>query len=129
MTITPTSADVSERTDGGHARTRVGNDPAPDLQTRLGVEPIDALVIDQPAFLAQYQIDHAGAVATMAVREGHNAVTQAGIGIRPRHIPPGGGAHVHDRQRAPLAEATRDHLPHHLAPDWCGHHFFVRPRG
>src|SRR4029450_12012320 len=34
----------------------------------------------------QLQIDHAGAVATMAVREGHNALTQTGIGIRPPRI-------------------------------------------
>ena len=51
--------------------------PAPDLQTRLRVEPIDALVIDRPSFLAQLQVDHAGAVAAMAVRERHNAVSQA----------------------------------------------------
>jgi hypothetical protein len=33
-------------------------------------------VIDYPPFLAQFQIDHAGAVAAMTVREGDNPVTQ-----------------------------------------------------
>ena len=79
---------------------------------------------DYPTFLAQFQIDHAGAVPTMAVRERHDAVTQAWIRIRPRHIPQGSGAHVYDGQGAPLADPTCDHLPHHLASSRCGHHFF-----
>ena len=31
-----------------------------------------------------------------------------------------------DRQCPALAQPARDHRPHHLAPDWCGHHFFRR---
>jgi hypothetical protein len=60
--------------------------PAHDLQTRVRVEPIDALVIYHPSFLAQFQVDHAGAVAAMTVCEGDNPVAQAGIRIRPRYI-------------------------------------------
>src|SRR4051812_35453861 len=60
----------------------------------------------------------------MTMRQGDDAVTHARVGIRPRHVPKGGGAHVHDRQRVPLAESARNHLPHHLTPSWCGHHFF-----
>ena len=78
--------------------------PAPDLQPRLRVEPIDPLVIDHPPFLAQFQIDHAGAVAAMTMRQRGDPVTQRRIGIRPRHVPQRGGAHAHDGQRAPLAE-------------------------
>jgi hypothetical protein len=68
--------------------------PAPDLQPRLGVEPIHPLVIDVSAFLAQLQVDHAGTVPAVTVRQRHDAIAQAGIGIRPWHIPQRGGTHA-----------------------------------
>src|SRR4051812_12042807 len=53
-----------------------------------------------------------------------DAVAQARVVIRPGHIPHRRRTHAHDRERAPLAEPVRDHLPHHLASSRCGHHFF-----
>jgi hypothetical protein len=81
-------------------------------------------VIDHSAFLAQLQIDHAGAVPAMAVCERHDAIAQTGIGIWPRDISERSRAHAYDRQRVPLTEALPDHLAHHLPSSRCGHHIF-----
>ena len=40
----------------------------PHLQARLGIEPVDVLVIDQLPGLPQLQIDHASTIAAVPVR-------------------------------------------------------------
>jgi hypothetical protein len=92
------------------------------LQSRLRIQPIDALVIHDTAFLAQLQVDHARAVPAVTMRQRDNAIAQARIRIRSRRVPQGGSAHADDGQRAPLAEAARDHLPHRHAARGGGHH-------
>lgn len=52
-----------------------------NLQTRLGIESIHALVIDLHAFLPQLQIDHASTVASVALRECDDLRFQGGIAV------------------------------------------------
>ncbi|MNG20538.1 hypothetical protein D3C84_1047980 [compost metagenome] len=40
-----------------------------NLQTRLGIEPIRPFVIDHHAFLPQLQVNHAGTIASVTLRE------------------------------------------------------------
>jgi hypothetical protein len=56
--------------------------PPAHLQPGLGVQPLDALVIDALAGLAELQIDHPRAVAPMALRERHDARPQRRVAIR-----------------------------------------------
>ncbi len=56
------------------------------LETSLGIQPVDPLVIDDVALLPQFQIDHAGAIAPVAMGQGDDAIAQARAWIRPRHV-------------------------------------------
>ncbi len=55
--------------------------PPANLQPRLGIEPIHPLVIDDHAFLPQLQVNHAGAVTAVALRERDDLRFQGGIAV------------------------------------------------
>lgn len=50
-----------------------------NLQTCLGIEPVYPLVSDHHAALPQFQIDHAGTIASVPLRERDDLRFQGGI--------------------------------------------------
>ena len=89
-----------------------------------GVQAIDPFVIDDVAGLPQLQIDHPGPIASMSLRQVNDPIPDDRIAIGPWYVPEGRRAHLPHGQGPALAEAPRDHLPHHLPSNRCGHHFF-----
>ncbi len=67
------------------------------LELRLRVEAIDALVIDVAARLAQFQINHVGAVPAMAVRQRENIRAQGAAANGLRDVPERRRAHADHR--------------------------------
>ena len=94
------------------------------LEPGLRVQAIDPFVIDDVAGLPQLQIDHPGPIASMSLRQVNDPIPDDRIAIGPWHVPEGRRAHLPHGQGPALAEAPRDHLPHHLPSNRCGHHFF-----
>ena len=90
----------------------------------LRVQAVDPFVIDDVAGLPQLQIDHPGPIASMSLRQGNDPIPDDRIAIGPWHVPEGRRAHPPHGQGPALAEAPRDHLPHHLPSNRGGHHFF-----
>ncbi len=66
------------------------------LQTRLGVQAVDTFVIDDLSGLAQLQIDHAGAIASMSLGQGDDLVLEHAVAVLSWLIAVGTGAHVDD---------------------------------
>ncbi len=97
-----------------------------DLQPRLGIQALDALVVDDLTGLAQLQVDHARAVTAMALRQGDDLVLQGLVAVRGGLVTVGAGAHADDAQAAALAQSTAHHVAHQLAPCGCAHHFFLK---
>lgn len=56
------------------------------LQAGLGIQAIDPLVVHQLSGLAQLQIDHAGTVTSMTLRQGDDLFPEDAIAIRHRLI-------------------------------------------
>ena len=114
---------------GAHQWLAVGSrdllaSTALQLEPGLRVQAIDPCVIDDVAGLPQLQIDHPGPIASMSLRQVNDPIPDDRIAIGPWHVPEGRRAHPPHGQGPALAEAPRDHLPHHLPSNRCGHHVF-----
>lgn len=84
------------------------------LQTRFGIEPIHALVIDDLSRLTQFQIDHPGPVAPMALGECDDPLSQCGIPICCWSIAVSARAHPNHAECPAFAEALFDHVAHQI---------------
>ena len=114
---------------GAHQGLTVGSrdllaSTARQLEPGLRVQAIDPFVIDDVAGLPPLQIDHPGPRASMSLRQGNDPIPDDRIAIGSWHIPEGRGAHPPHGQGPALTEAPRDHLPHPLPSNRCGHHAF-----
>lgn len=68
------------------------------LQPSLGIEPIHPLVINDLSGLAQFQIDHPGPVAPVALSERDDPFFQGGIAIRHRLVTENARAHANETE-------------------------------
>src|SRR6202012_5797564 len=96
------------------------------LQVRLLVQALNSLVVDHLTSLAEFEVDHADAVALMAIRQRTDHLAQLDIGVGPRFVSVSACAHPSDRQRPALTQFLADQIAHQLAPVRCAHHFFRR---
>lgn len=70
----------------------------PDLQPRLGIQAVDALVVDHLTGLAQLEVDHAGPIPPMTLSQGHDLFLERTVAVCGGLVPVGAGAHADDPQ-------------------------------
>ena len=59
----------------------------PDLQSRFGIEPIDALVVDDLAGLAQLEVDQASPIAPVTLGQGDDRFLQRAVAVCSGFVP------------------------------------------
>ena len=95
------------------------------LQLRFLVKALDALVVHEKPVLAQLQVDHPEAVATMALSERQYALAQIDVAVGLRGVAECAGAHSYDCQRPTLAQPLVDHVAHLFPPGITWRYGFV----
>ena len=85
-------------------------------QTRLGIKSVHALVIDLHAFLPQFQVNHAGTVAPVVLRQGDDFFLERGITVWLSLVAEGTRAHARHPQRAAFTQPLAHQVAHQLPP-------------
>lgn len=70
----------------------------PYLQTSFDIQVVNPFVVDDLAGLPELEIDHAGAVGAMALRQSDDLVLQGAVSVFSGLVTVGAGVHADDEQ-------------------------------